>query len=105
GSDASSTYWGAFKFDLSGVPVGITATSATLNLMYDETPLYYPAPSSSLAYGVYQMTGAWSSATSTTGSLSWNSSALATFSMPGSPGPQWMSWPLTATVNNWLSGA
>jgi RHS repeat-associated protein len=106
-------YRSALKFDLSSVPVGASVTSGSLNLYWIGCfPSGCPWFSSGGAKTVEarRITSPWS-ATTQTQALSVDSTALSSavfdpwWGNGGDNPPEWKSWPLTSTVQGWVTGS
>jgi len=104
GSDGS--HWrGAVQFDVSGLPVDAHVTDAKLGLYFNTSCVSVPAGIPHCGgvehvIDAHRMTSAWM----TTGTVAYDATASGTFTLPASPGPQWMTWPITATVQGWATG-
>lgn len=105
----SSTTWrSALQFSLADIPPGATISDAKLKLFFDGTCVSTGAPTpcggTSHQVDALRMTGSWAP-NSKTSQLVFNSTPLASFTLPASAPAQWMHWNVTGTVQNWASGA
>jgi RHS repeat-associated protein len=99
GTDSSHAYRSAIQFDLRAIPAGASITSSSLGL-YGNGCLF--ACNSSLQLDVHRMTAPWSPA-SQTQQIQFDPTVLSSI-QDGSATP-WLTWSITSTVANWLSGA
>jgi len=110
GTNSKYAYRSAVQFDLSSLPAGQAVASAQLGLFYDATCIVAKTfctgvLGSSHPMDVHRMTAAWSPA-STTSQIGYDSTVLSTYTLTSpSANTLWMTWDVTATVQNWLSGA
>ncbi len=107
GTDSSYAWRGALQFDLSSVPAGAAVTGAQLGLYYDDYCLAVNGTCTSVAshaLEAHQMTAAWSPAT-TSSQVQFNATALSTVTVTDTQPVGWLYWPVTTTVQNWLTGA
>ena len=102
GADSTYAWRPALQFDLSSVPAGIAVTSAQLGLYYDG---YCNAVCGNPhSFEAHRMTAPWSAAT-TSSQVRFDSTALSTVNFAVGQPIGWLYWPVTATVQNWLTGA
>ena len=102
----SDTWRGAYKFDLSSIPVGANVTDAQLKSYYTGECVYtgsYTCGSTSHAINAHKITSNWSLTTTTSG-LTFDATTLSSFTVPASTTAQWMNWGVTQTVKDWLAG-
>jgi RHS repeat-associated protein len=107
GSDTSAVWRGALQFDLSSIPAGVTVSSAQLGLYYDGYCLAVNGTCTGVAshdLEAHRMTAPWSPST-TSSQLRFDSTTLSTVTITTSQQVGWLYWPITLTVQNWLSGA
>jgi len=106
GASDNNVWRGALQFDLGGVPQDAVVTDGQLELYYDGWCMTATTSCRSITQQLdaHRMTKAWSTS-STTGQLGFDPTALASFSLDGTKYPQWMTWNVTTTVKNWVSGA
>jgi RHS repeat-associated protein len=100
------TWRSGLQFTLSDIPAGASISAATLKLYFDGTCLTPPVTCGGVAHQIdaLKMTGSWSPS-SRVNQLAFNTTPLASFTLPAGASPQWMSWNLTSTVQSWLSGS
>jgi RHS repeat-associated protein len=106
----STTHWvQALKFGIGQIPAGASITSAELGIFFDRVCITTGCGGPHLL-NVHRMTSDWSYSSSTYGSLTWASTALAGFTLPApaagedAPAAQWMTWNVTNTVKDWFLG-
>lgn len=108
GASDSHIYRPALLFDLGDVPSGVPVTDAQLRLYYDGYCLSVDSGShcngTSHQVNAHRITAGWSTS-SKTSDIAYDSGVLASFTLPSGADTQWMSWSITSTVQNWLSGA
>lgn len=107
GTNSNQTWRAALKFDLSSVPANANVTDAKLSLYHHtacvpNSPAYCGGVSHTL--NAHRVSTAWT-ATSTSSAVSFDDAAVSSFVLPGGATNLWMSWGVTQTVKNWLSGA
>jgi RHS repeat-associated protein len=102
GTDSSYAWRAALQFDLSSVPPGVAVTGAQLGLYYDGQCNYVCGNPHS--FEAHRMTAPWS-ASSTSSQLQFDSTALSTVNFATGQPLGWLYWPVTTTVQNWLTGA
>lgn len=105
-SNAPSATWrSALQFNLADIPAGATVSNANLKLYFDGTcvPIIgVTCGGTSHQVDALKMTGSWSK-TSLTAQLAFNTTPLASFTLPSGAVAQWMNWNLTSTVQSWVS--
>lgn len=97
---------GALQFSLSDLPPGASVASAKLKLYFDSTCITILGPTCggvSHQIDALKMTGSWSK-TSKTSQLAFNSTPLASYTLPSGASSQWMNWDITGTVQSWYAG-
>ncbi|HYP23538.1 MAG TPA: DNRLRE domain-containing protein [Actinomycetota bacterium] len=102
----SDTWRGAYKFDLSSIPVGANVTDAQFKSYYTGECVYtgsYTCGSTSHLINAHKITSNWSLTTTTSG-LTFDPTTLSSFTVPASTAAQWMNWGVTQTVKDWLAG-
>ncbi len=107
GSDTSAVWRGALQFDLSSIPAGVTVSSAQMGLYYDDYCLAVNGTCTSVPshdLELHRMLAPWSSS-STSSQLQFDSTVLSTQTITTSQQVGWLYWPITWTVQHWLSGA
>src|SRR6266851_4169686 len=102
GTDTTYAWRGALQFDLSSVPPGAAVTSAQLGLYYDG--YCNSICGNPHSFEAHRMTAPWSAST-TSSQVQFDSTALSTVSFAVGQPLGWLYWPVTTTVQNWLSGA
>jgi RHS repeat-associated protein len=102
GTDSAYAWRPALQFDLSAIPAGAAVTSAQLGLYYDGYCLYVCGNAHALE--VHRMTAPWSAAT-TSSQVQFDPAALSTVNFAAHQPLGWLYWPVTATVQSWLTGA
>src|SRR5262252_1192856 len=108
GTDQSHAYREALQFDLSGIPAGVTVSSASLGVFYDQACV--ATNSNKLCAGinhqvdVHRMTAPWSTS-STTSSVQFDPTVLSSFTLLASASQEWMNWDVTSAASGWASGA
>ena len=102
GTDSGGAWRGALQFDLSSIPPGTAVTSAQLGLYDGGTCLY--TCGNSHVIEAHRMTAPWTTS-STSSQIQFDSTALSTVSLAGVRDLGWRYWPITTTVQNWLTGA
>jgi RHS repeat-associated protein len=95
----------ALQFDLGDIPAGAAQVgNAKLKLYYEDCiPALAGCRDRSHQIDVHRMTSAWSTVT-TTQELGFDATPLASYTLPVGADYGWMTWDLTTTVKNWLSG-
>jgi RHS repeat-associated protein len=102
GTDPGGAWRSTVQFDLSSIPPGTAVTSAQLGLYNDGICLY--TCGNSHAIEAHRMTAPWSR--SNLGSqLQFDSTPLSTVTVTAGQVTGWLYWPITTTVQNWLTGA
>jgi len=108
GVSSYHTYREALQFDLSAIPAGVTVSSATLGVFYDQACIAINngkfCGGNNHQIDVHRMTAAWSTA-STTSSVQFDPTILSSFTLPLSAGYEWMTWDVSSTVSSWVSGS
>jgi RHS repeat-associated protein len=109
GTTATERWRSALQFNLGDVPAGANVTDARLKLYYMGScvpPADGICKPLSAKLNAHRMTAAWST-TSTSGALQFDQAAVASldFSTIADADVQWLTWDVTATTENWLSGA
>src|SRR5262249_4536747 len=102
GTDPGGAWRAALQFDLSSIPAGTAVTSAQLGL-YDD----WTCPSvcgNNHTIEAHRMTAPWSTS-ATSSQLQFDSTVLSTVPVTAGQVVGWLYWPITTTVQNWLSGA
>lgn len=105
GPDNSNAWRAALKFDLANAPAASSVTSARLRLYFDNVCMSAATLcwNATQRLDAHRMTGAWTTS-STSSQLSFDPTPLSSFTLgPNSP-EQWLSWDITTTVKNWLTG-
>jgi len=105
GTDNTYIWRAAMQFDLSPLPAGISISSAQLALFYDGYTIGGASnPASSHQLDLHRMTVPWSSS-STTAQVGFDPTVLSSYALNPGGGQTSMTWAVTATVQNWYSGA
>ena len=104
---STNTWRSALQFSLADIPPGATISNAKLRLYFDGSCVSAPGPvcgSTSHQVDALRMTGSWAP-DSKSSQLSFDTTPLASFTLPASAPAQWMNWDMTGAVQNWTSGA
>jgi RHS repeat-associated protein len=107
GSGSSNHWRAALLFDLAGLPVDAQVTDANLGLYFDGWCIATSGPfcgGTEHVLDAHRMTGAWS-LSSTSDQLSFEAAALSSHTLAASLPRGWMNWPVTGTVQGWVSGS
>ncbi|HVD47847.1 MAG TPA: DNRLRE domain-containing protein, partial [Candidatus Limnocylindria bacterium] len=103
--DSSSHYdWSAVQFGLSSIPANAQISSASLGLFYNGYCISPPTSCGGSTHTIeaHRMTAAWSPS-SQTQQLAYDSTVLSTLTMTLDSNHRWLSWNVTATVQNWYN--
>jgi RHS repeat-associated protein len=107
GGDPGGSWRPALRFDLSGVPAGVTVSSARLGLFYDGSCIFVPGVpfcgGTSHLINAHRITAPWSTSTSST-NLLFDSAVSGSYTWPLGASDHWMLWPITGLVSSWLAG-
>jgi len=94
----------AIQFDLSAIPGGVSISTASLRLFWDQH-CSTDGCDAGAQIEAHLMTAAWSPS-STTSQVQFNTSALTTFTaLAASAPPQWMTFDVSNTVSSWVLGS
>jgi RHS repeat-associated protein len=105
GTGVTYSWRAALQFDLSSVPPGAAVTGAQFGLYDDGTCISVSGcPGNSHAIEAHRMISPWSTS-NTSSQIQFDSTPLSTVTVTDGQVLGWLSWPVTATVQNWLSGA
>ena len=107
GTVALTQKWrSALQFSLADIPAGASVSSAKVKLYYDGTCLLATPNCGGTSHTIdaLRMTTSWSDK-SKTSDVAFDATPLTSFTLPSGATPQWMSWTITSTVQNWLSGS
>jgi RHS repeat-associated protein len=107
GGSADASWRAALRFDLSGVPAGVTVSSANLGLYYDGVCVAgQPGPCGGVSHPInaHRITAAWSTST-VSHMLLHDSVASGSYTLPNGADDRWMYWPISGLVSSWLAGA
>jgi RHS repeat-associated protein len=109
GTDSTIAYREALQFDLSSIPAGVSVTSASLGVFYDQACIAVSG-NKPLCAGLnhqidaHQMTGPWSTSTTTSG-VQFSSTVLSSFVLSATAPQEWMTWDVGSAVSGWVSGS
>lgn len=105
GADSNYQWRPGVQFDLGSIPSGAVVTDAQLRLFYDGFCFTVGSgcPATTHQFDAHRMTNPWSTSTTWT-NVAFDPTVLSSFTLPLNPSNQWMSWNVTQTVTNWLSG-
>jgi TGF-beta propeptide len=101
------TYREALQFDLSAIPAGVSVTSASLGVFYDQACIAVPGQfcgGIDHQVDVHRMTAPWSTS-SATSAVQFDPTVLSSFLLSASAGQEWMNWDVSSAVSGWVSGA
>jgi RHS repeat-associated protein len=101
GSDPTFAYRAGVQFDISGIPTGATITNAQLKLFATQC-INALSCAASHTLEAHRVTNAWTH--STMPSMTYDVTVLSTATLPAGAQQQWLSWDVTATVQNWRAG-
>ncbi|HEX5994458.1 MAG TPA: DNRLRE domain-containing protein, partial [Jiangellales bacterium] len=105
GSDDQYTFRSALQFDLSGVPAGTQVTDAKLGLYFDWWCIDPDGlcMNSDHVMDAHRITAPWSTS-APMNSPRFDTAAAGTYTLAAGAPQGWMTWPITSTVQGWLSG-
>lgn len=107
GASDNHIYRPALIFSLGDIPAGVQVTDAQLRLYHDTYCLSVDSGlhcnGTSHTINLHRITSAWSSS-STTSQVTYDSTVLSSYTLSSPTDYQWMNWPMTTTVQNWLDG-
>jgi RHS repeat-associated protein len=108
GTDAGGAWRAGLTFDISPIPAGIAVTSAQLSLYDDGHCISVTGVNgcsgNSHAIEAHRMTSPWTTSTASS-QIQFDPTPLSTVTATDGQVLGWLSWPVTTTVQNWLSGA
>ncbi|HEY5985914.1 MAG TPA: DNRLRE domain-containing protein, partial [Streptosporangiaceae bacterium] len=106
GADNSNVWRAALQFDLSSVPAGAAVTNAKLGL-YDDGWCFTSSTGCGFShtFEAHRMTAAWNTTSTKVSQLAFDASTLSSVTVTDGQVVGWLYWPVTATVQNWLTGA
>ncbi|WP_433649102.1 DNRLRE domain-containing protein [Micromonospora zamorensis] len=99
----TNTYRGAVQFDLDAVPAGAQITDAKLGLYFDGTCVLSGCGGVSHLMDAHRITSPWTITTPAT-SLTYDPTALGSYTLAAGAPAGWMSWPVTGAVAGWVGG-
>ncbi|MBY8870381.1 DNRLRE domain-containing protein [Micromonospora sp. PLK6-60] len=99
----TNTYRGAVQFDLDAVPAGAQVTDAKLGLYFDGSCLLSGCGGVSHLMDAHRITSPWTITTPAT-SLTYDATALGSYTLAAGAPAGWMSWSVTGAVAGWVGG-
>lgn len=107
GGDTSVVWRAGLRFSLSGVPSDATVTDAKLALYYDRVCVAASVACGSAQHvlDAHRMTAWWHTVRSTPADLRFDPVVAGSYTLPAGAPVGWIRWPVTGTVQGWLSGA